>query len=179
MANGTKSRRNRVAVAVALALVAGCGGRSNGPPDGGPDGDKKAAPRPWQPEAKLLDQLDSPVEIAAYLIRPPKGYKSGVMKVAPIHMISWESPAAADRTYVMVSVVNLPDPDNPKHGAEKTLTAGVDALRSITSDWSRLGPPRVHLARLRNSRDQSSFRIVPMPRFLVNSELPLLSNRSR
>ena len=28
-------------------------------------------------------------------------------------------------------------------------------------------------------RDQSSFRIVPMPRFLVNSELTLLPNRSR
>jgi hypothetical protein len=30
----------------------------------------------------------------------------------------------------------------------------------------------------RNGR-QSAFRIVPMPRFLVNSELPLLPNRSR
>ncbi len=27
--------------------------------------------------------------------------------------------------------------------------------------------------------DQSSFKIVPMPRFLVNSELLLVSNRSR
>lgn len=29
------------------------------------------------------------------------------------------------------------------------------------------------------SPDQSSFRIVPMPRLFVNSELPLLPNRSR
>ena len=29
------------------------------------------------------------------------------------------------------------------------------------------------------ARPQSSFRIVPMPRFLVNSELLLLPNRSR
>jgi hypothetical protein len=52
-------------------------------------------------------------------------------------------------------------------------------MMSSAGEPVRMWPDSHGLAGLLGGRDQSSFRIVPRPRFLVNSELLLLPNRSR
>ena len=50
---------------------------------------------------------------------------------------------------------------------------------AVPGRWGACLAVRTPPAAFVQPRDQSSFRIVPMPRFLVNSELLLLPNRSR
>jgi|GEM_PF-3992847 len=59
-----------------------------------------------------------------------------------------------------------------ERSAQTERRGGAGPVRGVLSDKHLTG-------RFLQPRDQSSFRIVPMPRFLVNSELLLLPNRSR
>src|SRR5262245_36835444 len=58
-------------------------------------------------------------------------------------------------------------------GATCGSACGAETQQTVIQ---RTGPAQLFLA-LRRRR--AAFRIVPVPRFLVNSELPLLPNRSR
>src|SRR5262249_17278281 len=57
----------------------------------------------------------------------------------------------------------------PKKARQARLATGAASYQPGAARW----------APLRSGRDQSSFRIVPMPRFLVNNALLLSPNRSR
>ena len=75
-------------------------------------------------------------------------------------------------------------PSFDRTSGQGSLTAGNSSPLTDGAVWrcrTRVGIAWRYRSRrpLIRSRDHSSFRIVPRPRFLVNSELPLLPNRSR
>lgn len=121
----------RYLILVLLVISPGCG-RS------GSNTTTKPA-RPWQTDKKFLDQLDAPAEVAGYVLQPPKGYKRIAANSPPISLITWESPARPDscRTLLIVSVVNLPDPNNPKHSAEQVLNDSLAANQKLVSQWKK------------------------------------------
>ena len=66
------------------------------------------------------------------------------------------------------------DPESPRAQTGRRGGAGpAGACLAVRT------PPAVFDYCTMSTSGQSSFRIVPMPRFLVNSELLLLPNRSR
>jgi hypothetical protein len=126
-----------------IALLAlGCGKR--GPRAGqtseGPD--SFTTGRPWKPDAKLLDQLDPPTEVAGYLVRPPKGYKRTDTrpKSAPITIANWEAPHkdGGDRVCLDVSVWEITEEQRPKAQPETVLKGALDARAKIADPFSRL-----------------------------------------
>jgi len=130
----------RYLILVLLAFSPGCG-RSGSNATAQP-------PRPWQTDRKFLDQLNAPAEIAGYLLQPPKGYKPIHANRPPIAYITWESPARADsnRTFLIASVVDLPNPNDPKHLAEQVLNDALAANQTILTQWKKTPTERGKLS---------------------------------
>lgn len=126
-------------IVVFVLIAAGCNrNRPNDPPQPAAQPEEKSAPLAksslptvgWEPDAKLVDQLDAPVEFAGYSIRPPKGYTKIGNKILPadenisrepIEKIEWHTPFRKDAstTYLSVRIVILPDPTDPKRAPEQ------------------------------------------------------------
>jgi hypothetical protein len=104
--------------------------------------------RPWETDKKWLDQLDAPAEIAGYVLQPPKGYKRIAANSPPISLITWESPprAGSNRAALMASVVDLPNPNDPKHSAEQVLNDALGANQPIMTQWQKTPTDRGKLS---------------------------------
>jgi hypothetical protein len=127
-----------LSIVVIVLLLVGCAKKRT---DRGPNHDGVAVPgeeaRPWKPEETLLAQLEPATVAEKYAIRSPKGYRKQATAVAPISMVTWESPARPDgaRAWLMVSVV-----ENAGVEPEKVLRDYLAARDSITESLKRTVP---------------------------------------
>jgi hypothetical protein len=120
-------------------LAAGCGKRGIGPGQTSDSPNSSTAGRPWTPDAKLLDQLDPPTEVAGYLVRPPKGYKRIDAQHKPITLSTWEAPHkdGGDRVFLLVSVWQITEDQKAKAQPEKVLNDAFDASAKLCDPFSR------------------------------------------
>jgi hypothetical protein len=120
---------------VIVLLILGCGRKR---PDGGrnPDGSPASGDelRPWKADERLVAQLNPATVVGGYAIRSPGGYREQETAVAPVRMVTWESPARPDgaRVWLIVSVV-----ETAGVGPEKVLDDHLAARGSITESLKR------------------------------------------
>ncbi len=136
-------RKQNSSIAVAFLctvispIVAGC----NVQP-----GDAQAASLPiWEPDTKMLDEMQPATPIDDYEVRAPKGYS---LQPAPPNMppaakgLAWTAANRANGTppQFMVSVVSAPPEEAKNFTAEQRLDKRLDAVKASMANWTQSPP---------------------------------------
>jgi hypothetical protein len=105
----------------------------------------QAALPAWQPGGDLTEQLDEPIQVDRYLVRPPKGYAESPLGDAPpgAESVTWmgaERPDGAAPGFQVL--VSSPPKGSPLPGLDEFLTLILRRIRFQRLEWSQSTPER-------------------------------------
>jgi hypothetical protein len=127
--------------AVAALLMAGCRGKTS-------DGAASTAPLlVWEPDAKLLDDLEPITAVDAYEVRPPKGYllnPPDPNASQGMRAFYWKGTPREDNSYAHFMIVLKSEPagEAKERSLEKELDELLEGFKRRRSNWTQTSPER-------------------------------------